>query len=135
MCPCVRVYLRSYGLIYVSPEPKRFDECCPFSLFKNLKVIYRCMEEPGWRSRYSDSLRAGRPRGRSSRPGRVKNFLFFTSSRPALGSFQPIPRVPGALSRRVKRPGREADHSPPASAEVRWTNYGCNLTFAFYSYK
>jgi hypothetical protein len=29
--------------------------------------------------------------------------------------------VPGALSPRVKRPGREADHSPPASAEVKKT--------------
>jgi hypothetical protein len=28
------------------------------------------------------------------------------------------PMVPGALSLRVKRPGREADHSPPSSAEV-----------------
>jgi hypothetical protein len=27
--------------------------------------------------------------------------------------------VPGALSLRVKRPGREADHSPPSSAEVK----------------
>jgi hypothetical protein len=25
----------------------------------------------------------------------------------------------GALSLRVKRPGREADHSPPSSAEVK----------------
>jgi hypothetical protein len=31
--------------------------------------------EQGWRSRYSDWLGAGRPRGRSSSPGRVKNFL------------------------------------------------------------
>jgi hypothetical protein len=27
--------------------------------------------------------------------------------------------VPGALSLGVKRPGREADHSPPSSAEVK----------------
>jgi hypothetical protein len=27
--------------------------------------------------------------------------------------------VPGALSRGVKRPGRETDHSPPSSAEVK----------------
>jgi hypothetical protein len=31
----------------------------------------------------------------------------------------PIPWVPVALSPRVKRPGREADHSPPASAEAK----------------
>jgi hypothetical protein len=48
------------------------------------------------RSRYSDWLRAGRPRGRSSSPGRVKNFHFSMSSRPALGSTQPpIEWVPG----------------------------------------
>jgi hypothetical protein len=31
----------------------------------------------------------------------------------------PIQWVPGALSLRVKRPGREADHSPPTTAEVK----------------
>jgi hypothetical protein len=31
----------------------------------------------------------------------------------------PIQRVPGALSLRVKRSGREADHSPPSSAKVK----------------
>jgi hypothetical protein len=31
----------------------------------------------------------------------------------------PILWVPGALSPGVKRPGREADHSPPTSAEVK----------------
>jgi hypothetical protein len=42
------------------------------------------------------------------------------SSRPILGSTQPpIERVPGALSSGVKLPGREADHSPPATAEVK----------------
>jgi hypothetical protein len=56
---------------------------------------------------------AGRPRGRISSPGRVKNFLFSTSSRSAPGSTQ-SQWVPV-----VKRPGREADHSPPASAEMK----------------
>jgi hypothetical protein len=46
-------------------------------------------------------------------------FLFTTVSRTALGPTQlPIRWVPGALSLGVKRPGREADHSPPSSAEV-----------------
>jgi hypothetical protein len=31
--------------------------------------------ESGYRSQYSDWLRAGRPRGRSSSPGRVMNFF------------------------------------------------------------
>jgi hypothetical protein len=47
-------------------------------------------------------------------------FLFITASRTALGPTQsPIQWVPGALSLQVKRPGYEADHSPPASAEVK----------------
>jgi hypothetical protein len=79
-------------------------------------------------SRYSDWLRAGRPRGRSSSPGRVNNFLLSTSSRPALGPTQPpIQGVPGSLSPEVKRPGHEADHSPPTSAEVEKT-WICTFT-------
>jgi hypothetical protein len=47
-------------------------------------------------------------------------FLFTTASRPALGPTQPpIQWVSGILSLGVKRPGREADHSPPSSAEVK----------------
>jgi hypothetical protein len=49
------------------------------------------------------------------------NLLFSMSSRLALGSTQPpFQCVPGgALSLAVKRQGREADHSPPASAEAK----------------
>jgi hypothetical protein len=37
-----------------------------------------------------------------------------------LGPTQPpIQWIQGALSLGVKRPGREADHSPPSSAEVK----------------
>jgi hypothetical protein len=47
-------------------------------------------------------------------------FLFTTASRTALGPTQPpIQWVPRALSLGVKRPGREADHSPPSRAEVK----------------
>jgi hypothetical protein len=47
-------------------------------------------------------------------------FLFTTVSRTALGPTQPpIEWVPEALSLGVKRPGREADHSPPCSAKVK----------------
>jgi hypothetical protein len=37
-----------------------------------------------------------------------------------LGPTQPLIQwVPGAISLGVKRPGREADHSPPSSAEIK----------------
>jgi hypothetical protein len=53
---------------------------------------------------------------------RGKIFVFCTSPRPALGPTQPpVQWVPGALSSRVNLPGREADHSPPTSAEVKNT--------------
>jgi hypothetical protein len=53
-------------------------------------------------------------------PDRVKKFLFYTLSRPTLGPTQPpIEWVLRALSPGVKRPVREADHSPPSSAEVK----------------
>jgi hypothetical protein len=60
------------------------------------------------------------PRSRSSSPGGVKNVHFSKSFRLALRSTQPpIQCAPGALSPGVKRPGREVDHSPPTSAEVK----------------
>jgi hypothetical protein len=60
-------------------------------------------------------------RDRSSSPGKVKNFLFSTSSRQVLGPTQPpIQWISGALSPKVKRSGREADHSP-TSARVNKT--------------
>jgi len=43
--------------------------------------------------------------------------LFATASRPALGLTQP----PIQSVQEVKRPGREADHSSPCSAEVKNT--------------
>jgi hypothetical protein len=77
---------------------------------------------PPWRFLVLISVRGwtGRLRGRSSSTGRVKNFLFSTSSIPAAGSTQPpIQLVPRALSPGLQRPGHEADHSPPTSAEVK----------------
>jgi hypothetical protein len=78
-------------------------------------------KEPKERSRYCDWLRAaGRQRSLNSSLGRVKNFLFSTSSRPALGSTHPPSQwIPGVLSPEIKRSGREADHPPPTSAEVK----------------
>jgi hypothetical protein len=49
-----------------------------------------------------------------------RNFIFTTASRTALVPTQPpIQWLLGALSLGIKRPGREADHSPPSSAEVK----------------
>jgi hypothetical protein len=44
----------------------------------------------------------------------------------------PIEWVPGALSLGVKRPGREADHSPPSSDEAKneWS-YASTPQYAF----
>jgi hypothetical protein len=51
---------------------------------------------------------------------RVGSTILSKSSRPALESTQPpIQWVPGDLSQGVKRPEREADNSPPTSAEVK----------------
>jgi hypothetical protein len=47
-------------------------------------------------------------------------FLFTAASRTALGPTQPLIQwVLGVLSLGIKWPGREADHSPPSSAEVK----------------
>jgi hypothetical protein len=49
-------------------------------------------------------------------PAWVKDLLFSTASRPTLGPTQPpIQWAPGAVSTGVKRPGREADHSPTST--------------------
>jgi hypothetical protein len=52
---------------------------------------------------------------------RQRIFLLVSASGPALGPTQPpIQWVPGALSPGGKaRPVRDADHSPPSSAEVK----------------
>jgi hypothetical protein len=44
----------------------------------------------------------------------------------------PIQWVPGTLSPRIKRPGREADHSPTSRAEVKnaWS-YSCTPLYVF----
>jgi hypothetical protein len=91
-------------------------------LVENLPQYRFVHHKPHKLSRYSEWLRAERPKGRSSSPGKVKNFHFSMSSRPDLGFTQPpIQWVLGALSPGVKRLGREADHSSLASAEVKKT--------------
>jgi hypothetical protein len=61
--------------------------------------------------------------GRGSRvrfPAGVGNFSLHHRVQNGLGPTQPsIQWVQGAFSLGVKRPGHEADHSPPSSAEVK----------------
>jgi hypothetical protein len=58
-------------------------------------------------------------RGFESRQG-LGIFLSTTVSRRTMRPTQPpIQWILGALSLGVKRPGREADHSPPSSVEVK----------------
>jgi hypothetical protein len=53
-------------------------------------------------------------------PAGAGNFSLHHRVQTALGPIHtPIQWVPGALSLGVKRPGREADHSPPSSAQVK----------------
>jgi len=49
----------------------------------------------------------------------VRIFLFATVSRPAVGSTQPRSQWLAVFFLWGKRPGREADHSPPSSAEIK----------------
>jgi hypothetical protein len=118
-----QVFLRA-GLLAVRRLPKHTNFSAKghsiYTLQLSETLRFSNLELTLIRSRYSDSLRTGRLRGRGSSPGRVKNFHFSMSSRPPMGSIQPpIQWVPGALSPGVKRPGSETDHSPPTSAEVK----------------
>jgi hypothetical protein len=70
-------------------------------------------------ARYRAGVWAVDDRGLESRPG-LRIFSFTTVSRPALGPTQsPIQWIRGALTLWVKLPGRETNHSPPSSAEVK----------------
>jgi hypothetical protein len=65
-------------------------------------------------------LRAGRA-GFDSWQGQLRDvFNFAIASRPDLGPTQrPNEWIQAALSLGIKRPGRQADHSPPSSAEIK----------------
>jgi hypothetical protein len=59
--------------------------------------------------------------------------VFSTASRPALGATQTALRwVPGIISVGVRRPGREADHSPSSCAKVKNArSYTLPLSYVF----
>jgi hypothetical protein len=59
-------------------------------------------------------------------------FLFTTASRPALGPTQPpIQWVLWSVSLGIKRPGREADHTPASSVEIK-NAWSCTSTLLIY---
>jgi hypothetical protein len=85
-----------------------------------------------WGSRYSDWLRAGRPRGRSLNPNSIKKCIFYTSSTPALGLTKPrIQWVPGALSRREKAAGAWSWPLPTSTEVQRMWIYTSTPQYAF----
>jgi hypothetical protein len=79
--------------------------------------------EPGERSRYSVWLLAGRPRGRSSSPGGIKNFHFSISFRPALGSTQLLSNGYQGLFPRGWS-GRGVKLTTHLQLVPRWRKYG-----------
>jgi len=71
---------------------------------------------------------------RDPNPGKGLGIIIFTTvSRPSLEPTQhPIQWVPGALSLAVKRPGSEADFSPPSIAGVKYAwSYTSTPLYAF----
>jgi hypothetical protein len=73
---------------------------------------------PGYINWYSDGLRTG---GTGFDSQQIQEILLYSvSSRSALRPTQPpVQWKTQALSSGVKRPGREADHLPPSSLEVK----------------
>jgi hypothetical protein len=85
---------------------KQLFDLPPFQTHLDFYFVHSCVVS-------QDSI-AGIARGQSSSPGRVKNFLFSASSRPALGSTQPPTSTGGSFPW-----GGGADHSPPNIAKVK----------------
>jgi hypothetical protein len=102
------------------------------------RIILKLTEPPGRpaHSQYSNWLGVGLPRVRSSSPGRGKIFFISTSSRPVLEPIHlSIQWVPVVLSLGVKRRRRDADHSPPSSADIKNTfTYTSTPTYVFMAY-
>jgi hypothetical protein len=121
---------------YNPRHTSRCNESAPHNVVHNIPngVLYSLLKlvaaDLGYHNRYSDWLRTGRPRARSSSAGRGNIFLLSTSSRPILGpTLPPIQWVPMALSSGVKRPGREAGHHLQLMTMSRIR--GCTRTYPF----
>jgi hypothetical protein len=85
------------------------------SLILNFRALIHSFMIHDISSQQSDGLRVGRS-GFDSWRGNIFSPYINTGS----GATElPIKWVPGALSHGVKRQGREADHSPPSSADVK----------------
>jgi hypothetical protein len=119
---------RQGRMIVTSLKKARQGHMIVTSGVKELPVSNTVNLTVNWESRYSDWLRAGRPGGGRSSPGRVKIFTSpYRPDRPTsykMGTGGPFPGV--------KRQGREADHSPTSSAEVKkmWI-YTSTLIYVF----
>jgi hypothetical protein len=82
-----------------------------------LITVYYCVAS---RDSSASAATGYEPSGRNSIPESGKTFRSSTVSRPTLGATQHhIQWVPARPFLSVKRQGREADHSPPSSAEVK----------------
>jgi hypothetical protein len=105
------------GFIQLSNFAGELQSCQPYSCPANITPLETKYAGSSINSLNSDWLRAGRSRDRSLSLGMVKYFHYYIPSRPVLG----YPMGTGALSPGVKQQGREADHSPPTSVEVKQT--------------
>jgi hypothetical protein len=82
-------------------------------IFKQFLVSRLPKESLQWPSRIVVVQRKNFPRGKEI-------FLFCTASSPVLGPTHfPIHWLQKAFYSRLKRPGHEADHSPPSSVEIK----------------
>jgi hypothetical protein len=93
----------------------------PWTMCSYFVLFLATKKEPGQFSGIAMGYGLDDRGGGGSRPGQgLRIFLLTIASKLALGPTQPpIQWVAGALSLGVKRPGREADRSPPSSAKVK----------------
>jgi hypothetical protein len=114
--PTFKLCLHQIHLRWLSKTNRSLVYLINLHRHKHLNNCYALTESRNSGNQYSEWL----SKGRSSSPGGSRNFNFCMSSWPSLGPTQtPIQYVPGAFSPGLKRQGREADHSPPTSLEVK----------------